>query len=201
MLHRITAQYRLALATLIVLLLALGLRFIWVQSMALHMLVQIPLLLLAGILIGKSLHDWLLSNGAKAIKQWLRAQAKSWNQHGIPGFIYAMFATTFWMIPKALDSVLLYPEMEVAKVFSLIIAGQMVYDSWHRAHPVIKVFFIGGFCWVSAVVGMLYQESPQRLCNFYLLDDQLITGIGLVIIAIAIPTIWALFAWHKQKAH
>lgn len=189
--------YRFALAAALALTLALSLRFVLVKSMALHMLVQIPLLMLAGIWLAAAFRT---ARPARAASPGgtRHGPDKGWNAHGIAGLLYATLAAMYWMIPKALDSVLLFPEMEVAKVLGLVLAGVLLYDSWQRAHIVIKVFFAGGFCWTSALVGMLYQESPQRLCNFYLLDDQLVAGIGLVVLAIALPAIWGLSLIPRQ---
>ena len=48
------------------------------------------------------------------------------------------------------------------------------------------LFFIGNIAWMTATAGMLYLETPQRLCVNYLQDDQRHTGIGLVLLAIAL---------------
>jgi hypothetical protein len=39
-------------------------------------------------------------------------------------------------------------------------------------------------------VGLLYQDNPERLCNFYLLGDQEVAGRGLVIVAVLVPLAW-----------
>lgn len=163
------------------------------ETMTRQMLLHIPLIALAGA--------WLVSplahgagRPARKSSFWGRmAQAGSaFNSHGLSGLLYATLAGMFWMIPKALDDVLLHGPVAFAKFASVLVAGMVLVPSWGRAHPVIRVFFLGGFCWASAIAGMLYQESTSRLCNFYLLDDQVWAGRGLVILAILLPASWAL---------
>ena len=43
---------------------------------------------------------------------------------------------------------------------------------------------------MTAIVGLLYQDNPARLCNFYLLDDQLRAGQGLVLLSVLLPALW-----------
>src|SRR5690606_42002702 len=65
-------------------------------------------------------------------------------------------------------------------------------DSLRRANSVIILFFLGNFSWMTAIAGLLYQDNPQRLCNFYLLGDQEIAGRGLVAVAVLVPVAWLL---------
>ncbi|TKR54220.1 hypothetical protein D7I39_16120 [Allopusillimonas ginsengisoli] len=100
------------------------------------------------------------------------------------------------MIPKALDDVLLSGQADVFKFVSVLAAGWLVQDSALRANNVIQLFFLGNFCWMSAIVGMLYRENPQRLCNFYLLGDQEIAGLGLIVLAVFLPIAWL---WARRR--
>ena len=45
---------------------------------------------------------------------------------------------------------------------------------------------MGNIAWMTATAGMLYLETPQRLCVNYLQDDQQHTGIGLVLLAMGL---------------
>lgn len=181
------------------LVLAVALRGSLVGSMSLHMLVHIPMLVVAGILLARALQDWLVQPARREFTRRLAVQAAACNQHGIPGLLYATFVGMYWMIPKALDSVLLSPQADMAKFASVVLAGMWLYGSWRRAHNVIRLFFLGGFCWTSAIAGMLYQESTARLCNFYLMNDQTWAGRGLVILAIILPAGWLLSEVHAHK--
>jgi len=46
---------------------------------------------------------------------------------------------------------------------------------------------------MMAIAGMLYQDMPQRLCNAYSLDDQVVTGVGLVVASIGIAAAWCVW--------
>lgn len=163
------------------------------QTMTRQMLLHIPLIALAGWGLGRQLSG-LGARLAVSSPLW-RAAARlgaDMNAHGAPGLLYATLVGMYWMIPKALDDVLLHAWVATGKFASVLLAGLVLQASWRRAHPVIRVFFLGGFCWASAIAGMLYQEHTERLCNFYLLDDQVWAGRGLVILAVLLPAAWAL---------
>ncbi len=179
-------------------LIALSFRGPLERSMTAHMLVHIPLLVLSGVLLGHAgLHAVShLPDGH--LRRWLTA-LRGFDAHGAPGLLFASLAGMYWMIPKALDDVLLSPWVALGKFVSLMLAGMWLAAAWRRAHRVIRLFFVGGFCWTSAIVGMLYQESSARLCNFYLLDDQTWAGRGLVILAILLPLTWLVAEMRGQR--
>jgi hypothetical protein len=43
---------------------------------------------------------------------------------------------------------------------------------------------------MTAAVGQAYQDSPLRLCNAYLLDDQVWVGQALVIVTVVLAIAW-----------
>ena len=164
-------------------LLLAGLPRHWLEAaMWRHMLLQLPLLVAAGCLLGIAL-------GTGPSRHGLR-RAAIVDQHGITGLSAALFITAYWMIPRALEQSINLPLSEVAKFASLPLAGLLLAASHRRASPVIQLLFLGNFCWMTAIAGMQYQNLPQRLCNAYLLDDQLATGAGLVAASIAVAAAW-----------
>lgn len=176
----------------VLLLILIGARAWFEQTMTRQMLAHIPLIALSG---------WLLSGSSPRsaapgtiCSRWQVAWTNltaGMNAYGAPGLLYATLTGMYWMIPKALDDVLLHQWVALGKFISVLLAGMAIRVSWSRAHPVIRVFFLGSFSWTSAIAGMLYQENTERLCNFYLLDDQIWAGRGLVILAIVLPAAWA----------
>jgi len=183
----------------LLLVLAVVLRSTLVQSMTLHMLVHIPLLLAGGVFLGRAAAMAVTRAPRQSIAHKVAAQAAACDQHGASGLLYASLAGLYWMIPKALDSALLFPAAEASKFLSVIVAGVCLSGSWARADRVIKLFFVGGFCWMTAIAGLLYQESSTRLCNFYLLNDQAWAGRGLVILAVMIPVGWLLVEVRQHR--
>ncbi|MYN14619.1 hypothetical protein GSY71_15880 [Pusillimonas sp. TS35] len=130
--------------------------------------------------------------------RWRRHVGR-FNAYGIPGLLFFSLVGAYWMIPRALDGAALAWPLAVAKYVSLLAAGYILHDSLRRANMVIQLFFLGNFCWMLAVVGMLYRDNPQRLCNVYLLGDQVIAGTGLLLLALGLPLAWA-WAWRRRIA-
>jgi len=145
-------------------------------SMAAHMLLQMPAIFVAGLLAARA-------GGNPA---WLR----DYDRHGLPGLLALSFVLGYWMIPKAIDQVLVAPSAEAWKFVTLFGAGWLAAGSFGRANRVIQLFFVGNAAWMTAIVGLLYQDNPARLCNFYLLDDQLRAGQGLVLLSVLLPALW-----------
>lgn len=148
------------------------------RDMALHMLLQFPLLLLAG---------WLM---AKGIPKQTRAGIRKWNHAGIAGLLAASLVLTFWMLPRALDMVLTNITLEVCKFLSLALAGAALEASWQAAGLIARGFFLGNLLPMMMVIGWLYIEMPFRICNAYLASDQLRTGSGLLALSIAGSVVW-----------
>lgn len=100
-------------------------------SMVGHMLVQIPLLVVAGALL------------ASCVPAALRRKLDAFNANGFAGILAAGFVTSYWMLPRALDAALSDPLMELAKFCSLpLLVGLPLALSWPRLGPIG-----GGSCW------------------------------------------------------
>ncbi|MBX3679091.1 MAG: hypothetical protein KF710_02815 [Rhodocyclaceae bacterium] len=158
------------------LLLIPPLRHILEASMLTHMLVEFPLLFIAGWLAGGWLTHHRLPAGLPAVV----------DAHGLLGLALASCVGALWMIPSMLDLSLLDASVQASKYASWTLCGLLFRSSWKRAGPVVSAFFLGNTGWMLATAGLLYQEAQQRLCVSYLLDEQLITGRGLVALAILI---------------
>jgi hypothetical protein len=182
---------RCALGSALLLVTAVVFRDALTSSMALHMVVHIPGILVAGVLAGYALLA-RFGTPVKGTAGRLWRQYEKYNAYGVPGLLLATLLGAYWMIPKALDQVLASAPADVLKFVVLFGAGIIMADSLKRSNNVIKLFFVGNFCWMMAVVGMMYQQDTTRLCNFYLLNDQQYAGMGLVILSIALPVLWLL---------
>ncbi|HJV84266.1 MAG TPA: hypothetical protein VJ698_02235 [Noviherbaspirillum sp.] len=158
-------------------------------TMARHMLVQIPMLLASGAAWHRCLTHL---PRMKAV----RCYAASWDEYGLAGLAIFVLVTAYWMIPRALDSAVASGTVELAKFATLFIAGLHLPASLSRANIILQLFFLGNFASMMAIVGMLYQDTSTRLCNFYLIDDQVVAGVGLVVLAIVVPALWC--ASQKQ---
>jgi hypothetical protein len=148
------------------------------SSMSGQMLVQFPLLGLCGFMLA----------GALPV-QW-RSRLDSWNAYGISGLFATALLMAILMIPRVLDLALVDGRVELAKWLALLLCGMALRVSWGRAGLLVQGFFLGNVLPMMGAVGQLYQDSPIRLCNSYLLDDQVRLGQLLVGLAVAFGIAW-----------
>ncbi len=152
----------------------------WLESnLATHVLVEIPLLVAVGFVLGRS------------IEPYCRKVLQPLNGGGIPGILIVTFALAFWMIPRWLDASLQVSAVAVAKYVSLVaLAGIPLAWSWRRMHPIARGLVKIEFLAMCFRLGWLYLISPDRLCNSYLIDDQILLGQGFLVVGIALSITW-----------
>lgn len=146
--------------------------------MARHMGLELPGLFILG---------WF---AARCAGRRLTRAIEAWNANGLPGLLFALFVTAFWMAPVALDRAVLNDAMAMAKVTSLVIAGLLTGASWVSAGTVIQSFSVLNWFWMTLAAGLLYQEVPQQLCSVYLADQQGAAGRAIVVWALAGLGLW-----------
>ncbi len=156
------------------------------SGMSSHMLVQYPLLLLAGALLVGSVPQ-----------RWQR-RVQPWNELGIAGLLAGAVAMAVLMVPRVLDLALVDARVESLKLLALVVSGAVLRVSWTPAGTVVQAFFLGNVLPMLVVVGTLYRDSPSRLCNAYRLDDQQNLGSALVWVAFGILGVW-LMRLGRQK--
>ncbi len=147
-------------------------------GMTRHMLVQFPLLALAGFLLAGRLP-----------RRWL-VRVNRWNGYGITGLFACALILALAMIPRLLDLALVNGRVELAKWLALILCGAALRLSWQPAGLLVQGFFLGNVLPMTAVVGYLFESSPLRLCNAYLLDDQELLGQRLIWISATTGLVW-----------
>ncbi len=152
----------------------------WLESsMPLHMLVQMPLLAAVGYAAAAALPERERNAIANVIGG------------ALPCLVVASLASTFWMIPRALDLALSDAAIEVAKFATLpLLVGAPLALAWPRLGVLGR-----GFAWTNlasmlAVLGWLYRVSPLRACNAYQLSEQHETGEWLIFLAIVAFVAW-----------
>lgn len=173
---------------LIALLASPGARHWLEASMWRHMLLQFSLWMLAGALL------------AAALSPRARRCIASWNAHGITGFLAVGVTLSVLMVPRVLDLALRDAGVEMAKCATLLLAGAALRLSWQPAGLVVQSFFLGTLLPMMVVVGQLYIDSPLRLCNAYLLDDQERLGRWLIGLAGLLAMTWLVHAaWRLVR--
>jgi hypothetical protein len=160
------------------------LRMLIEQSMVWHMLVQMPLLVLAG---------------ACAAAAWAPACPLRWNRFGLTGFMLAQCIVAYWMIPATVDRAVVLPSADAAKLGSLWLAGVALHHGYRQAPPAVQLFFIGYGLPMMAWLGLYLASTDLRLCNAYSLQSQWRAGWGLVGLAAALGVAWVLDMRHSPS--
>lgn len=162
------------------------------HDMALHMTVQLPLLALVGILLAPALRP--------AEPRWL-AEA-DWL--GIPGIALVFFASSVWMLPRALDAALADSGIDLVKFVTVpLLVGLAGASSWRRMPALGRGFVLANIISKLGVLGGLYLAAPVRLCAYYRPDQQAATGRALLAVAAAASLLWliaALCGWPRPPS-
>jgi hypothetical protein len=159
-------------------------------DMTLHMTVQMPLLICLGLMLAAHTRPYEPSWLADA--DWL----------GIPGILLVVLGTSFWMLPRALDSAVADPWFDAVKFLSLpLLVGLPLGLSWGRIPPLGRAFIWANFIPKLAAIGGLYLAAPTRLCAYYRLDQQTSAGWALICIALALGTLWFIAAFIGWTPH
>nr|MCU0649597.1 hypothetical protein [Gemmatimonadaceae bacterium] len=150
----------------------------WLEaSMTRHMLIGVPLGLVAGVLIVRE-------------PGRLGRAAMPWNPAGIPGIVLGLALSAVPMVPRVLDRATQSLAVDAIKVALLLVAGMAFGLSWRRVGAMGQAFVIGNIGWMLGAVGVMLQEAPERLCAVYLQGDQRRAGTGLVIGAVLVVAGW-----------
>ena len=146
------------------------------SSMALQMLAEFPFVMASGFAASRMVSRRI--GDGRAFEAIMHM--------GLVPLLGATLCLMFWMVPLGLDLARLDAGIDAAKLASLFIAGGALQHGLRRAPGGGLVFFAGNLIWMLATVGLLFHDTPTRLCASYLMDDQRLTGIGLVAYAIAV---------------
>lgn len=152
----------------------------WLEAtMTAHMLIQMPLLAAAGFALGR------------AFTRPQRAALCHLVGGAAPYVLVALFASSYWMLPRALDAALVDPLAAVAKFISLpLLVGMPLAFAWGRLGMVGRGFVWTNFFSMLVVLGWLYIAAPVRVCNSYLVADQYEAGWWMIRLAIALFLAW-----------
>lgn len=157
------------------------------STMTYQMLVQLPLLAVAG---------WVLAQGLPAA---ISRRLAPWDQAGINGLLLASLTSLVWMLPRVMDAAIDEPLVTLAKFLSVpLLIGVPVALSWPHASFVVRGIVLAEVIAMSLRLGWLYLISPQRLCSNYLLGDQQRLGQILIIVGfvILLVVVWKLMWGH-----
>lgn len=149
------------------------------ETMIGHMLVQIPMLVAIGMLACRLLPG-----------RWQRALLNAAGG-AIPCVLLAVFASSYWMLPRALDAALANPLAEAAKFLSLpVLVGLPMALAWKQLSAIGRGLVLTNYSSMLAVLGWLYVAAPLRVCNNYLVDQQADAGWLMVKLAVLLFAGW-----------
>jgi len=141
--------------------------------MVIHMHMQMPLLVIAGMLM------------ARFFQLKFPAFFEKWNERGIPGILLFVLIMGYWMLPRTMDEALTLWTVEGFKFISLpFLAGIALRDSWKKLNSKGKNGVIIVFAILFLALGWLYTGSPIQLCNNYLVIEQITLGWAFILTAI-----------------
>lgn len=159
------------------------------SSMTGHMLVQLPLLAIAGGLVGR---------GFAWPQGW---SAAGFNAGGVAGVLLATFAMAYWMLPRTLDLALTETAAETAKFASLpLLVGLPIAASWPLAGPLVRGLVWAHLVAMLSTLGWVYQAAPVRLCVGYRLDQQQTLSTALLVVAALMALVVAIRAVNGPVA-
>lgn len=187
MIARVSHRSSALPALLFLLLLVPPIRTALEASMTTQMLVQMPLLILVGVLL------------SRAMPARMTRVMAGWDCHGITGFLLATLVGAFWMLPRSLDAAVTDPLFAVAKYLTMpLLIGLPFALSWQRMGFILRGVFLLELIATFFRLGWLYLIFPGRLCNRYLLDDQQRLGKWMLLIG-ALLFLWtaATLLWGR----
>ncbi len=142
-----------------------------------HILIQLPALVFSGFIL----------------VQPDRIRDQFWNQGGWSPLLVALFMSIFWMLPRSIDAALIHIEMELVKFVSIpLLIGIPLAIGWSRAHPVLVSFIKAQTISMLLLLSFLYTHAPMRICNSYLVNDQVRLGYGFLVLAIIVGIVWVI---------
>jgi hypothetical protein len=144
----------------------------WKSGLATHVLVQLPLLVAAGALLG-------------AAGQQGPAQRHEPTTHGASTILLTFSCLAFWMLPRWIDAAVSDQRVDAAKIVSLVVlAGLPLGWGWIRIGAVIRAFVWANAASMLAALGLLYLGFPERLCSNYLVGEQVALGRTMILVAV-----------------
>ncbi len=153
-------------------------------SMIRHMLVQLPLLAIAGASL-------LLTS------EPLQQMLQKIDPGGICALILGTGCMLFWMLPLHLDLATTDPWFRLLKVTTVPLGiGLCWLWAFQRSSLLMKILIcFEGWASISRLA-WIYLESPQQLCSSYLISEQQQAGTILLVVSVAIAvtaSLWGLF--------
>lgn len=137
-----------------------------------HMLIQMPLLALCGALLPLA-------------RRRLPKDALG------PVLILTLVVGAIWMLPRSLDAALISWGGHIAKFTTIpLLFGLPLAVVWRALGPVLRGFLKAQSISMLLLLAFLYTHAPLRICNSYLVNDQVRLGHGFLFVALGLVILW-----------
>jgi hypothetical protein len=104
------------------------------------------------------------------------------------------------MLPKILDNILTYRNLHFSKFIFLPLTIVMpIVLCWNRLHYVVRGLIKTEIISMFSILGFFYMHAPIRICNSYLVDDQIRLGFGFFFVASCLSIFWIIPVFNGQK--
>jgi hypothetical protein len=149
------------------------------QSLIASLLFAYPALVLFGYALG-----------VEAIKGRLFSSIVG-HSGGVPGVLVATFSLVFWMIPRWMDASVAHLEIAIIKYLCLMfLVGFPLGVGWSKMHFITRAVVKIEFLTMLFRLGWIYLISPDRLCNSYLIGEQVLLGKMFIAIALLLVVLF-----------
>ncbi|MFD1039010.1 hypothetical protein ACFQ3N_11505 [Virgibacillus byunsanensis] len=156
--------------------------------MTIHMHMQMPLLVIAGMMM------------APYVQQRFPGFFKKWNSNGIPGILLVIIIWSYWMLPRAMDDALTMQTVEIFKFISLpFLVGIPLRESWKKIGTFAQHFVYIYFVISSIIMGWIYIASESQLCNNYLIIEQKTLGWAFITVAACVLIYYVQILFIKES--
>lgn len=140
------------------------------KTMPRHQILQLPIALLLGLLLGAVSYTYLKLTFIPRIA----------------GLIFVMGSLAFWMLPLSVDLAVIYPLFNWVMIVNMLIAGVLWYYSLKNAALEVKVVFYALLTSMLIGIGLVLSNFDILLCSAFTIQQQNETGNYMIGIGVFI---------------
>ncbi|HRP01593.1 MAG TPA: hypothetical protein PLE30_02985 [Candidatus Kapabacteria bacterium] len=139
-------------------------------TMPRHQLIQLPLMLLLGIIIAFTLPKLIIKE-----LHW-----------GISALIFIMASLVFWMLPLSIDFTIVSESFNRLMHVNMLICGVLLIATFRGIIFELKYIFMGMVSAMLASTGLSLSVFNILLCSSFDIEQQKETGLLLIIIGVSL---------------
>lgn len=137
------------------------------MSMQRHQLIQLPVMLLMGMLFAYIYPQIVIKD-------------LSWS---ITAFIIVLSSLTFWMIPRSVDYTIIDVRINRLMHLNMVIVGILLVAIFRKLMYEVKIYFLGMISAMLMVSGVTLRVFSIQLCTSFTIDMQKETGFYMMLLS------------------